>query len=110
MPEREPITKTMKFTEARQQLSQVVNQVFRGETRVLMEKNGIPVVAIISARDLEQLRLAEAQRDQHFTALGESWRAFEGVPAAEVEPHVAKAVAAARRKIRSERRQAASTS
>ena len=107
MPEREPVTKTMKASEARQQFSQAINQVFRGETRVLVEKSGIPVAAIISARDLEQLRIAERQRSQDFAALNPSWRAFEGVSPAEVEREVPKAVTAARRKIRAERRGAA---
>lgn len=110
MPEREPTTKTMKFTDARQQFSQVVNEVFRGENRVVVEKNGIPVAAIISAQDLEQLRRAEAHRARDFTALDHSWRAFEGVPVADVEPDVAKAVTAARRKLRAEGRRAAGAS
>jgi prevent-host-death family protein len=42
--------------------SQLLNKVFRRETRVIVEKSGIPVAAIISAQDLEQLNRLEAER------------------------------------------------
>ncbi len=52
----------IKASEARQQWSQILNRVFRGETRVLVEKSGIPGAAIISADDLERFTIWEAQR------------------------------------------------
>lgn len=102
MPEREPMIQTMKASEARQQFSQLLNQVFRRETRVIVEKSGIPVAAIISAEDLERLGQWEEQRSERFKALEESWKAFEGVPPEEIEREVAKAIAAARKKRRAE--------
>jgi prevent-host-death family protein len=103
MREREPMTKTMKATEARQQFSQLLNQVFRRETRVVVEKSGIPVAAIISATDLERLNQLEAQRAERFKALDATREAFRDVPDDELEAEVAKAVASARRKLRKER-------
>ncbi|MBI2953484.1 MAG: type II toxin-antitoxin system Phd/YefM family antitoxin [Chloroflexi bacterium] len=102
MREREPMTQTMKASEARQQFSQLLNQVFRRERRVIIEKSGIPVAAIISADDLERFTQLEQQRAERFKALEESWKAFEGVPTEEIEGEVAKAVASARKKRRAE--------
>ncbi len=62
MRELEPITQTMKASEARENFSQLLNKVFRGETRVIVEKSGIPVAAIVSAEDLKALAEFEAQR------------------------------------------------
>jgi prevent-host-death family protein len=95
-----PTIQTMKASEARQNFSQLLNQVFRGETRVLVEKSGIPVAAIISAQDLDRLNQLEAQRAERFKALAESWMAFDDVSVDDVEEEVAKAITAARQKQR----------
>jgi len=62
VPERSPETETINASEARRQWSRLVNRVFRGETRILIEKSGIPVAAIISAEDLQYFRRLEAER------------------------------------------------
>jgi prevent-host-death family protein len=49
MQEPEPMTKTIKASVARQQFSQLLNEVFRKEARIVVEKSGIPIAAIISA-------------------------------------------------------------
>jgi len=69
MPEREPMTQTMKASQARQEFSQLLNKVFRRETRVVVEKNGIPVAAIISADDLARLAQLEQERAQRFAVM-----------------------------------------
>lgn len=69
MPERAPMTQTMKASEARQHFSQLLNKVFRKETRIVVEKSGIPVAAIVSAQDLEQLQVLEAEREARFAVL-----------------------------------------
>ena len=100
MSERAPMTQTMKASEARQQFSQVLNKVFRGETRVVVEKSGIPVAAIISAEDLELLNQMESQRAEHFKVLDEIREVFKDVPDEELEREVSKALTAAREKHR----------
>lgn len=107
MREREPMTQTMKASEARQQFSQLLNQVFRGETRVVVEKSGIPVAAIISAQDLEQLARFEAQREKDFAVIDEIRAAFKDVPDEELEREVARAVADARARLREEAKRGA---
>ncbi len=92
MREREPMTQTMKASQARQEWSQVLNQVFRGKTRVIVEKSGIPVAAIVSTEDLERLKQFEAQRAERFKVLEQIGAAFQDVPPAELEREVSQAL------------------
>lgn len=103
MREREPITKTMKASEARQQFSQLLNEVFRRETRVLVEKSGIPVAAIISAEDLKRLGRMEEERKRDFSILDEMREAFKDVPEEEIELEVNRAIAEVREERRKQR-------
>ena len=99
--EREPMTQTMKASQVRQEWSKLLNTVFRGKTRVVVEKSGIPVAAIISAEDLERLKQFEAQRAERLTVLQDSWAAFKEEDPETIEREVAQAVA----EVREERRQ-----
>jgi prevent-host-death family protein len=74
----------------------LLNQVYRGETRLVVERSGIPVAAIISAADLEQLRRFEETRKRDAAILDELQAAFKDAPAEEVEREIAKAIAEAR--------------
>ena len=69
MREQEPMTQTMNVTTARQEWSQVLNQVYRGRTRVIVEKSGIPVAAISSAQVLERFKALEAEWEARFSVL-----------------------------------------
>jgi prevent-host-death family protein len=100
MREREPMSQTMKVSQARQEFSQLLNRVFRRETRVIVEKNGIPVAAIISAQDLERFQQLEVQHQQSFAAIEAVSAAFQDVPGEELEREVARAVSEARAKHR----------
>ncbi|MFN8560028.1 MAG: type II toxin-antitoxin system Phd/YefM family antitoxin [Dehalococcoidia bacterium] len=101
MPEtHDPMTQTIAASEARQHFSQLLNQVFRREKRVVIEKSGVPVAALVSADDLEQLRRFEEQRREDFAVLDRIREAFRGVPAEEIEQEVARALA----EVRAERR------
>ena len=103
MAEREqPMTQTMKASEAKQQWGQLLNQVFKREKRVLIEKSGIPVVGIVSAQDLERLQAFEAQREADFAVLDEIGEAFKDQTPEQIEREVARAVAAARTQMRRE--------
>jgi prevent-host-death family protein len=97
------MTQTINVTEARAQLSEVLNKVYREETRIVIEKSGIPVAAVISTDDLERFTRMEAQRAERFTVLNEIGAAFKDVPPEEIEREVAKALA----EVREENRQPA---
>lgn len=94
------MTQVMKASDVRQQWSQVLNKVFRGETRVVVEKSGIPVAAVISAEDLELFNKLKEQREQNFAILDEIGEKFKNVPFEEIEQEVSKAV----REVRAENR------
>lgn len=98
----------MNASEARQQWGQLLNSVFRGESRVIVEKSGIPVAAIISTADLERLSRLDRQRAEGMKALISSWEAFKDVALDEVEDEVAKAVEGARREVRGRKKSSAS--
>ena len=99
----QPTIETMQFTEARQQLSQVVNRVARGERRVLLEKSGIPVAAIVSADDLRILTELEARREARFAAISRISEAFADVPVEDLEREITQALSEARAELRAER-------
>ena len=97
------MTQVMKASEVRQQWSQLLNKVFRNQTRVIVEKSGIPVAAVISAEDLERFKKLEEQRAQRFKVLDRMREAFKDVPPEELEKEVKRAVTEVRRERRAEK-------
>jgi prevent-host-death family protein len=85
MPEEQPPTRTMKISQVKNHLSSLVNQVYRNETRILVEKAGIPVAAIISARDLRRFSNLEQERAERFKIIDELREAFKDVDPEEIE-------------------------
>jgi prevent-host-death family protein len=96
MSERAPMTQTIKVSEARAQFSDLLNRVFRRQARVLVEKSGIPVAAIVSAQDLERLTLMDAERQKDLAILDASQSAFADVPGEQVEREISKVIAEVR--------------
>ena len=93
---------TMKMTDAKQQFSRVVNDVFRTHRRVLVEKGGIPVAAIVSTNDLERLRRYDAEWEADFAVLDRIGEAFADSSVEEIERETAAAIAEVRRERRAE--------
>src|SRR3989304_4376989 len=87
---------TISLTDARQTFSSLVNQVFRRETRGVIEKNSLPVAALVSAEDLERLQRYDADREKRFRILDEIQEAFKDVPPDELEREVRRALARGR--------------
>jgi prevent-host-death family protein len=96
------MTDMMKMTDAKQQFSRVVNDVFRTRRRILVEKGGIPVAAIVTAEDLERLNRLDAEWDADFAVLDEISAAFADVDPEEIERETATALA----EVRADRRAA----
>jgi prevent-host-death family protein len=96
----QPVLDTMTVSQARQQFSETLNRVYRGEARVVVEKSGIPVGAIVSPRDLEDLKRLDANRDRLLAAMENLQAAFSDVDPAELDREIEKAVA----EIKAERR------
>jgi len=92
----------MKISRARDQFNQVVSQVYRKETRVIVEKDGIPVAAIVSVDDLQELQRSEAQREERFKVIDRMREAFKDVPEDEID----RQIDAAQAEVRAENRAA----
>lgn len=89
MREREPETQTMKISEVKAKLSSLVNEVYRKERRILVEKAGIPVAAVISVNDLERLNQFEREWRERFAVFEEMREAFKDIPPDQIERDVA---------------------
>lgn len=105
-----PTTETIKISEVKRRLSVLANDVYREETRVLVEKSGIPVAALVSPADLARLVRFDRERDERerdFAIIDEMREAFKDVPPEEIEREVAKAIAEVRAEMEAEREAAA---
>jgi prevent-host-death family protein len=98
----EPRNQVVKASDARQQLPQLLNGVYRGQGRVIIERSGIPVAAIVSPQDLERLKQLEEEQAADFAVLERISQAFADVPAEEVQREVDKAVSEVRAEMRAE--------
>jgi prevent-host-death family protein len=79
----------MKISEVKSTLSSLVNDVCRKKTRILVEKAGIPVAAIVSVDDLEWILRLEREWDERFAVIDEMREAFRDIPPDEIEREVA---------------------
>jgi len=109
MRDRKPVTQTMSASETRQNFSDVVNRVYRGEERVVIERSDIPVAAVVSAQDLERIKSIERRFVEGFKALDDIGRAFKDIPSEEIEREAAKALAEIRAEMRAERERASTS-
>lgn len=92
MRQQEPITQTMKISDVKTRLSSLGNEVYRQETRVLVEKAGVPVAALVSTEDLKPLARLDAQRAERRRVVDAMREPFRGVPAADIAEATAEAV------------------
>lgn len=84
---------TMNVSEARRQFSDVLNRVYRKQGRFVVEKNGIPMAAIVPMSDLSWARNREEGRRGLLDALNQTRSAFADVPEDEIEREIEKAIA-----------------
>ena len=106
MREQEPMTQTMKISDVKNTLSSLVNKVYRKETRVLVEKSGIPVAALVSADDLTRLQQLDRDWDAGTRALERFSEAFADVPVPDLEAKIDQIIAEGRTIDEAERRSA----
>jgi prevent-host-death family protein len=98
-------TQIMKISEVRGQLNSLVNQVYRRETRVVVEKSGIPVAGIVSVDDLRRLDQLDKQREADLALVDELRNAFQDVPDEEIERESDRALNQVRDEIHGEQEQ-----
>lgn len=75
-------------------------RVASGEVRLLIERDGTPLAALISADDFKLFLRDDRKRREQLSALYASWEAFKDVPPEEIEREIEKATA----EVRAERR------
>jgi prevent-host-death family protein len=92
----------MKISDVRSQLNQLVNRVYRRETRVIVEKSGIPVAGIVSAEDLRRLKQLDVEIAERWRVLEAMRAPFRDVPSEEIEREADRALAEVREEMRAE--------
>ncbi len=103
MIKREPITETMSASDVRQQFARTINKVAREHTRVIVEKNGVPVAAIIPIGEMRTMEPTDAGMAQAARAVAAMREAFKDVPQEEIEREAEKAIKEVRAEMRAER-------
>jgi prevent-host-death family protein len=100
-----PEVKKVQASEARQRLPDLLNRVYQGKSRIVVERSGIPVAAIVSVDELQQLESFDQQREELWAVMQRMSEAFKDVPPEELEREVDRAVAQARKELAVERAQ-----
>lgn len=103
MSEQRPKSRTLGIVEASNQLPGLIDEIRRGETRIVIEDAGSPVAVVVSPEDARRLvRVDEiyAERRRVLAAMREP---FQDVPDEEIEREVEAAAAEVRAEMRAER-------
>jgi prevent-host-death family protein len=103
MPPKRPTTKTKSASEVRQHFAETVNEAAKGISRTVIEKNGVPSAAFVSARDLERLEREDEQWEEDWKVIDEMRAAFADVDPEELERQFAKDLAEVRAEMTRER-------
>ena len=85
-------TETMSVSEARKHFSETLNRVFRDEEQVVIEKNGIPVAAIVPMSVMRDAVVTERRRAELHAAFRAPRAEFRDIPPDEIEREIEKAI------------------
>src|SRR4051812_27746355 len=58
-------------TEVGQKFGELIKKVYRHQSRVVVEKGGIPVAALVSLSDLERWTRQDEERERRFSVIDE---------------------------------------
>lgn len=95
-------TTHMGISDARAKLTSVVNDVYRGDTRIVVEKSGIPVAAFVSPADLAKLEELDRDRSRFFELMNQMQAAFSDVSEEELIEQATLSIADVREEMRAE--------
>jgi antitoxin (DNA-binding transcriptional repressor) of toxin-antitoxin stability system len=96
MRKQQPVTQAINVSDVRKNLGEILNQIFRRETRVLVMKSGIPVAGIVSGENFRRLERLDQERAERFRVIDEMRATIHDVPAEEVKQEAARSLAAMR--------------
>jgi prevent-host-death family protein len=85
-------TETMSVSESRKQYSELLNRVYRDQEQVIIEKNGIPVAAIVPISTMKDAESRASRRADLQAALEATRAEFRDIPPEEIEAEIAKAI------------------
>lgn len=94
----------MSVSQARQQFSETLNRVYQENARIVVEKNGIAVAAIVPMAVARMADEREHNRWEFQQVLKDMRAGFAGVPEEEIEREIAMALADIKRECRLARR------
>lgn len=92
----EPAIEKISASAARQKWGRLLNRVFQGEARVIVERSGLPIAAIISIADLDRLLIDDVKRRQISQVFEEIWAVNKDADPEEVSRDVAEEITAMR--------------
>jgi prevent-host-death family protein len=88
-----PATETMPISAVKSRLNSLINAIYRDETRILVEKSGIPVAGIVPIADMRRLAQLD-ELDREACEILEAMRApFDDIPAKEIERQTERIIA-----------------
>lgn len=90
------LTQSIPASEARQKFGELIKQVYNRQYRVIVEKGGIPVIAMVALPDLERWTRLDREREERFRVLDEIQARNQEKSPEEVERDVAEEIAALR--------------
>ena len=102
----EPMTQTVNISELKNSLSSVVDAVQRQETRVVIEKRGTPVAALVSLDDLARMRQLDREWESTTRSLERISETFADVPIEKLEAKIDEIIAEGRARDLAEHRSA----
>ncbi len=85
----EPTTRTIELADVAGRLDHLIKEASDEETRVLIERLGVPVAAIVPIKDFEHLQRFERERAERFAVIDRMREAFKDVPPEQIERDVA---------------------
>ena len=88
--------KTIPALKARTQLGQIMKRSFKNKERFIVEKSGIPMVAIINAGEYEEFVRMMERRDELFKVFDKNYNP-DNISDAEVERDIQEAIKAVRK-------------
>ena len=108
MDRQEPVYETLSASELQEHLSELLERAGRGQVRIVVEQDGSPAAALISAHDLEWLRFFEKQWAERFAFIDAIHARNADVDPEQVEQDVAEVIAEGRRQQREREREVSS--
>jgi prevent-host-death family protein len=85
-------TETMNAEDSRKQFSEILDRVQRDDERVVIEKDGVPVAAVVPISVLQADEEREQARQRALASLREAQAGFADVDEEEAEREIAKAL------------------